>query len=108
MPLLCEADLPRKHRAPVALAILAVVVLPLVGVFGWSWFQPVALRIGGNEVVFGYGPQAQPIYLIDARYPERLRRLEDDTPGPETLRPHSGHINVSLPLTTETYWIWWY
>ena len=108
MSLLTEADLPRKHRAPVALAILFVVVLPLLGLFAWSWFQPVALHIGGQGLVFGYGPWAQPIYLIDARYPTRLRKLEDDMPGPKTLRPHSGHINVSLPFTTETYWFWWY
>lgn len=53
MPLLPEADPPSKRRAPVWLLILAVVVLPLVGVFGWSWFQPVTITQGKRGVAFG-------------------------------------------------------
>ena len=42
---------------PVALAILAVVVLPLVGVFAWSWFSPVVLTNGNQRIAFGYEEQ---------------------------------------------------
>ena len=107
MPLRTEADPPRQRRAPVALLILVVAVLLVVGAFGWSWFQPVALRIGGRELEFGYGSRTQPIYLIDDGYPTPRGELNDSF-GPLTLRPPSGHINVPVPFTTETYWIWWY
>jgi hypothetical protein len=55
MPLLTEADSPRKRRTPVWVLILAAVVLLAAAVFGWSWFQPVKLYFGEwGWVAFGY------------------------------------------------------
>jgi hypothetical protein len=53
MPLLTEATHPRKRRAPVWLLVLAVVVLPLVGLFGWSWSQLIDLGPPDLGVAFG-------------------------------------------------------
>jgi hypothetical protein len=53
MPLLTEADPPRKRCAPVWALILAVVVLVPVVVIGWSCFQPIFLVFGKRKVAFG-------------------------------------------------------
>jgi hypothetical protein len=54
MPLMTEADPPRKCRAPVWALVLAVVVLPLAGLFGWSCSKPVILGTQTPSVQFGY------------------------------------------------------
>jgi hypothetical protein len=59
MPILIETTHPRKRRAPVWLLILAVVVLPLVGVFAWSCVQPVVLFDGTRGVAFWHLTEAQ-------------------------------------------------
>src|SRR4051794_37635397 len=46
MPILTEADPPRKRRHRWRI-VLAMVILPLAGVFVWSWFQPVVINFGG-------------------------------------------------------------
>ena len=66
MRILTEADPPRKRRVPVALMILAMVVLPLMWVFGWSWIQPITLRLEGHGVGFGYGYRASSTLSLDA------------------------------------------
>jgi hypothetical protein len=53
MPILTETTHPRKRRTPVWLLILALVVLPLVGLFAWSWYQPVRFLYGLRGVGFG-------------------------------------------------------
>jgi hypothetical protein len=53
MPILAATDLPKKRRAPVRALILAVVVLPLVGLFGWGWYQPVWVVYHWRGVAFG-------------------------------------------------------
>jgi hypothetical protein len=52
MPLLTDVDPASKRRLPVWALILAVVVLQLVAVFVWSWFQPVRLQLGQKWVAF--------------------------------------------------------
>lgn len=63
MPLLTEAAPRKKRRAPVWVLILAGTVFPVVGVFAWSWFQPVAIPFGwlgdgNNDVRIAFGYQA--------------------------------------------------
>jgi hypothetical protein len=53
MPLLTEADHPRKRRLLVWALIPAVVVLALVGLFGWSCVQPVRFGQRRRWVAFG-------------------------------------------------------
>jgi hypothetical protein len=53
MPILTEAAPPRKRRAPVWLLILAVVVLPPVGLFGWSCYRTVHLKHAHRWIAFG-------------------------------------------------------
>lgn len=53
MPLLTEADPPRKRRVPVALLILAIMVLLPVGVFGWSCHRPVSVVVGSRGIGMG-------------------------------------------------------
>jgi hypothetical protein len=55
MPILTETTHPRKRRVAVWLPILAVVGLLLVGLFGWSWYEPVSIGQGtGKSLDFGY------------------------------------------------------
>jgi hypothetical protein len=56
MPILTTADPPRKRHAPMWVLILAVVALPLVGVFAWSCVQPVVLDAGTKGLAFGRNP----------------------------------------------------
>ena len=56
MPILTEANQPRKRRASVWALILALLLLPPVGTFGWSCYQPVKFVGGGVWVAFGRYP----------------------------------------------------
>jgi hypothetical protein len=56
MPILRETDPLRKRRTPVWLLVLAVVVLPLVGLFAWSFHRPVQLLHGRRGILFGRVP----------------------------------------------------
>ena len=58
MPLRTETDPPRKRRLPVALAILAVVVLPLVALFAWSLYSPITVGESPRQVTFGHYPDS--------------------------------------------------
>ena len=69
MPLLAEADPPRKRRPPVALVIFAVVVVPLVGLIGWSCYRPIELHQSNHCVAFGYGYWERSPHLIDPKNP---------------------------------------
>lgn len=53
MPLLTATDPPRQRRVPVWMLILALVVLPLVGLFAWSCYQPVRLVVNSRGIAFG-------------------------------------------------------
>ncbi len=53
MPILTATDPPRKRRVPVWAPILAVVLLPLFGVFGWSCYQSVNFLVDGQTISFG-------------------------------------------------------
>lgn len=46
MPLLAATDSPRKHRMPVWALFLAVVAVPLLGLFGWSLHRPIMVEVG--------------------------------------------------------------
>jgi hypothetical protein len=53
MPLLTEADPPKKRRSPVwALFLLAWVLLPVVA-FAWSFVQPVRIGTQHRRITFG-------------------------------------------------------
>jgi hypothetical protein len=54
MPLVPEAIPLQKRRAPLWLLILVLVVLPPVGLFGWSFHRPVLIR-GGCWRNAGFG-----------------------------------------------------
>src|SRR5688500_13661686 len=56
MPLLpCGASTP-THRLPVWTLILAVVTVPLMGVFTWSCYQPIEIGVRWRCVSFGRVP----------------------------------------------------
>lgn len=55
MPLLTEANLPRKHRPPVWGLVSAFAVLLLVALFGWSFHQPVELAVNLAYELRGIG-----------------------------------------------------
>ena len=57
---------PRKRRAPVWLLILAVVVLPLVGLFGWSFHQRVTVEGSWGQIRFERSPYD--VALVDGTY----------------------------------------
>jgi hypothetical protein len=56
MPLLTETTHPRMRRVPVWLLMLTMVVLPLVGVVGWSCYQPLTLAYELKGIAFGRVP----------------------------------------------------
>ena len=58
MPLITEASQSGKRRAPPWLLILAVVILPFLVAFTWSWFQPVWLIRSWQGVAFGRTTEA--------------------------------------------------
>jgi hypothetical protein len=54
MPILITTEPREKLRAPVWVRTLPVMVLLLlVGLVGWSWFQPVEISLGRQGLVFG-------------------------------------------------------
>lgn len=54
MPFLTESESPRKRRVPAWMLILAVMVSPLLGLFGWSCYRPVFLDVQGKGITVGY------------------------------------------------------
>lgn len=80
--------------------IFAVIFLPLVGVFAWSWYQPVELRFGSHNIAFGYGRRAHPPLTIWARGYHLL--------FPQMV-PGVRYAYITMPpfLGGGDYWIWW-
>lgn len=99
MPILTATDPPRKRRAPAALVILAVMILPLAGVFAWSCYQPVQLELGGHMVGFGYGSSAV-LALVN--------HWQQHPSG--SLRELPAFWSVQLPPFTRSRWyyVWWH
>ena len=94
MPLLTKADPPRKRRAPLwALALAAIVLLPL-GLFAWSWHQPVELAASGHQLNFGYGKYAETVIAVD--------------PGKGTPPVFVKGLRVPGFLGGGAYFVWWY
>ena len=98
MPILTEAAPPRKRRLPVWGLALAVVVLLLVGLFGWSWWSPVYFELGGHALGFGYDEPALAGYYL--RPGQDLSQLDSSRiPGKVT--------GFSFG-EAEYYVFWWY
>lgn len=54
MPIVTEeSQQPKRPRAHGWVPALALVALLPVGLFAWSWFQAVSLRIGPQQLTFG-------------------------------------------------------
>jgi hypothetical protein len=55
MPILTATNPLRKRRPPVWVRVLAGALLTLqIGVFAWSWYEPITLFCGEVGLVFGY------------------------------------------------------
>jgi hypothetical protein len=89
MPILTETTHPRRRRLPVWALILAVVVLPLLGVFGWSLHRPVLIDDGLRQAAFGR-------FNIEPR----------GNSQPNTL--HFGGGCLKMPGGRQTGWYVWY
>jgi hypothetical protein len=85
MPILTETTHLRKRHAPVWLLILAVVVLPLVGLFAWSFYQPVILSYQMSGIAFG-------------------RISKEALRPPRSLKPNYFWVDFKLPGGKETGW----
>ena len=48
-----EESRPLRRRAHWWLLALALVALVPVGLFAWSWYEPVSVRIGPHRLTFG-------------------------------------------------------
>ena len=90
VPILTETNHPRKRRAPVWLLILALVVLPLVGRFGWSSYRPIVLRgTGGTDWYFFLGNAGEGDKFL---------------PTPRTVGPKFISLSFKLPGRRKTNW----
>jgi hypothetical protein len=58
MPLVKGKEASKSRRGPVWVALLTLIGLGPIGLFVWSWFEPVGLDLGSYRLVFGamYGP----------------------------------------------------
>jgi hypothetical protein len=99
MPLITEADPPRKRRPPVSAMILVIVVLLLAGVFGWSWYQPVILEYRCHGVGFGFGRAAGFEYLTG---------FERCTSGSLKELPDVWPVQLPPFTPSSVYLVWWY
>jgi hypothetical protein len=54
MPILTSTEPSGKRHTPPWLMVSMALVVPLVVVFAWSWFQPVNLGMRGRGVFLGY------------------------------------------------------
>jgi hypothetical protein len=53
VPIVSEAN-QRERHSPVVALLLALVVLPPLGVFAWSCYEPVVLMLPGRWLWFGH------------------------------------------------------
>lgn len=103
MPILTQPASRSQRRLPVWALLLALVVLPLVGVFGWSCYQPVGLTLGMHEVGFGYGRKAYASSLF--KYGLMFSGSDSET------WPKDGDVGrAEIPalLKPGFYYVWWY
>ena len=86
MPLLSETDPRRRRRLPVWAVILAVGVLPLVGLFAWGWYWPMEVRVAERKgVAFG-------------------RFNPDFKTMPWVMKPNFVRVSCKLPGGRKTGW----
>ncbi len=65
MPIISDAAEPKHRFSPVLAVLLAVVLLPTVGLFVWSVFNRVYIPLGERVFTFGKQPGA---YRTSVRY----------------------------------------
>lgn len=54
MPIVAQSDRMKSRLRKWTLFIFLVLGSPLVGVFAWSWVQPITFHYGNSELFFGY------------------------------------------------------
>ena len=90
MPIVAEESQPKRHRGHWWVMALVLMTLLPVGLFAWSWYEPVNIRIGPRRFTFGalYGNVS--------------------TLGPGWHRfPNGWEVLVELPGRTGVYYAVW-
>jgi hypothetical protein len=90
MPIVTEESQPKRRRGHGWVLALALVALLPVGLFAWSWYEPVAVQVGSHRLVSGamYG------------------NVSSRAPGWHWF-PNSWQVIVELPERSGLYRVLW-